>query len=57
MPRPIPKTNAIFPDTISVCAFDVLERDYVRFAVATFVGNIGRLVVTLGLFGSLATIF
>ncbi|MFC7098472.1 YqaA family protein [Halobaculum marinum] len=40
-----------FPDTLSIYAFAVLERDYVRFAVATFVGSVGRLLVTLGLFG------
>ena len=40
-----------FPDTLSIYAFAVLERDYVRFAAATFVGSVGRLLVTLGLFG------
>jgi hypothetical protein len=35
----------------------VLERDYVRFAAATFVGSIGRLIVTIGLFGSLSLAF
>ncbi len=40
-----------FPDTLSIYAFAVLERDYVRFAVATFIGSVGRLLVTLGLFG------
>ena len=34
-----------FPDTLSIYAFSVLERDYVRFAAATFVGSVGRLVV------------
>ena len=34
-----------FPDTISIYAFAVLERDYTRFAIATFVGSIGRLLV------------
>ena len=38
-----------FPDTISIYAFAVLERDYYRFAVATFLGSIGRLLVTMGL--------
>jgi len=37
-----------FPDTISIYAFAVLEEDYVRFALATFVGSVGRLLVTLG---------
>ena len=41
-----------FPDTISIYAFAVLERDYWRFALATFVGSVGRLVVTIGLFGA-----
>jgi membrane protein YqaA with SNARE-associated domain len=36
-----------FPDTISIYAFAVLERDYVKFALATFVGSVGRLLVTL----------
>lgn len=38
-----------FPDTISIYAFAVLERDYYRFAVATFLGSVGRLLVTMGL--------
>jgi uncharacterized membrane protein YdjX (TVP38/TMEM64 family) len=37
-----------FPDTLSIYAFAVLERDYVRFAWATFVGSVGRLLVTVG---------
>jgi membrane protein YqaA with SNARE-associated domain len=36
-----------FPDTLSIYAFSVLEEDYVKFALATFVGSVGRLVVTL----------
>lgn len=36
-----------FPDTVSIYAFSVLEEDYVKFAAATLVGSIGRLVVTL----------
>ncbi len=36
-----------FPDTISIYAFAVLERDYVKFALATFVGSVGRLVLWL----------
>ena len=40
-----------FPDTISIYAFTVLERDYYRFGAATFFGSAGRLVVTLGLAG------
>ena len=40
-----------FPDTLSIYAFTVLEEDYLKFGLATFVGSIGRLVVTLGLVG------
>lgn len=40
-----------FPDTISIYAFAILEEDYVKFALATFVGSVGRLVVTLGVVG------
>ncbi|WP_394327955.1 YqaA family protein [Halogranum amylolyticum] len=36
-----------FPDTISIYAFSVLEEDYVKFALATFVGSAGRLVLWL----------
>jgi membrane protein YqaA with SNARE-associated domain len=46
-----------FPDTISIYAFAVLERDYVRFAAATFVGSLGRLIVTIGLLGSISLAF
>ena len=46
-----------FPDTISIYAFAVLERDYVRFAVATFLGSLGRLLVTIGLVGGLFVVF
>ena len=38
-----------FPDTLSIYAFAVLEEDYYRFAAATFVGSVGRLLITLGL--------
>lgn len=38
-----------FPDTFSIYAFAVLEEDYAKFAVATFFGSVGRLLVTLGL--------
>ncbi|KYH25775.1 SNARE associated golgi protein [Halalkalicoccus paucihalophilus] len=40
-----------FPDTISLYAFAVLEENYWKFAVATFAGSLGRLLVTLGVFG------
>ncbi|MFC6812406.1 YqaA family protein [Natrialbaceae archaeon GCM10025810] len=43
-----------FPDTISIYAFAVLERDYVKFAIATFFGSLGRLVVTAGFVGGVA---
>jgi membrane protein YqaA with SNARE-associated domain len=38
-----------FPDTLSIYAFSVLDSDYPRFAAATFVGSVGRLLVTLGI--------
>ena len=38
-----------FPDTLSIYAFAVLEEDYVKFAMATFAGSVGRLLVTLGI--------
>lgn len=37
-----------FPDTISIYAFVALDDDYLKFAAATFVGSLGRLLVTLG---------
>jgi membrane protein YqaA with SNARE-associated domain len=40
-----------FPDTLSIYAFSVLSEDYLRFALATFVGSVGRLLVTLALIG------
>jgi membrane protein YqaA with SNARE-associated domain len=46
-----------FPDTISIYAFAVLEEDYPRFALATFLGSLGRLAITVGFFGGLATAF
>ena len=44
-----------FPDTLSIYAFAVLERDYVKFALATFAGSVGRLVLWLA--GAEAVIF
>ncbi|WP_374057586.1 YqaA family protein [Halorhabdus salina] len=41
-----------FPDTISIYAFTILEEDYLKFALATFAGSVGRLLVTIGLAGS-----
>jgi len=46
-----------FPDTLSIYAFAVLEEDYLKFAAATFVGSVGRLVVTVALFGGAAAVF
>ena len=34
----------VFPDTISIYAFSVLDEDYPKFAAATFVGSVGRLI-------------
>ncbi len=45
-----------FPDTLSIYAFSILEEDYVKFAIATFIGSLGRLVVTIGFFGGVITI-
>lgn len=39
-----------FPDTLSIYAFSVLEEDYLKFAIATFVGSVGRLLVTIAAF-------
>lgn len=36
-----------FPDTLSIYAFTVIETNYLKFAIATFVGSIGRLTVWL----------
>jgi len=45
-----------FPDTISIYAFSILEKDYLKFAAATFVGSLGRLLVTVGVFGGVAAV-
>lgn len=45
-----------FPDTLSIYAFAILEEDYLKFAIATFVGSLGRLVVTLFFFGGIITV-
>ena len=45
-----------FPDTLSIYAFSVLEEDYVKFAAATFVGSVGRLLVTVALLGGAAAV-
>ncbi|MFB6215946.1 MAG: YqaA family protein [Candidatus Aenigmatarchaeota archaeon] len=46
-----------FPDTVTIYAFSILEGDYVKFALATFVGSVMRLVVTLGFIGGLFSLF
>jgi len=38
-----------FPDTISIYVFSVVDRNYRKFAAATFAGSVGRLVVTIAL--------
>lgn len=40
-----------FPDTISVYAFAVIEEDQVKFAIATFAGSVGRLLLVIGVVG------
>jgi len=40
-----------FPDTVTIYAFAILERDYVRFAAATFAGSVGRLLITVFVVG------
>lgn len=45
-----------FPDTISIYAFAVLEDDYPKFVLATFLGSLGRLLVTLGVVGGVLTL-
>ena len=46
-----------FPDTLSIYAFSVLEGDYAKFALATFAGSAGRLVLTLTVFGGAVVLF
>ena len=45
-----------FPDTISIYAFSILEKDYLKFAIATFVGSLGRLLVTVAFFGGVSAV-
>ena len=40
-----------FPDTISVYAFAVIEENDLKFALATFAGSVGRLLVVIGIVG------
>lgn len=46
----------LFPDTISIYAFTVLEEDYTKFAAATFVGSVGRLLVIIAFFGTVISV-
>ena len=45
-----------FPDTLSIYAFTVLEEDYLKFALATFAGSAGRLLLFLGGFHVLLSV-
>lgn len=46
-----------FPDTLSIYAFSILEDSYVKFALATFAGSVGRLLITLALIKGVFVIF
>ncbi|MFC6726204.1 YqaA family protein [Halobium palmae] len=46
-----------FPDTLSIYAFSVLEEDYLKFAIATFVGSAGRLILWLAGGHALTSVF
>lgn len=35
------------PDTLSIYAFSVIETEYLKFTLATFIGSVNRLVITL----------
>jgi membrane protein YqaA with SNARE-associated domain len=45
-----------FPDTLSIYAFSVLEENYINFAAATFVGGVGRLLLTVVVFGGASAV-
>lgn len=45
-----------FPDTLSIYAFAVIERNYTKFAAATFLGSLGRLLVTAGFLGGITSV-
>lgn len=45
-----------FPDTLSIYAFSVFDLERTRFAVASFVGSVGRLLVVLFFFKGMVTI-
>ncbi len=46
-----------FPDTLSIYAFTVLEENYVKFAAATFVGSMGRLLLVAGVLAPFFSLF
>ncbi|WP_411715649.1 YqaA family protein [Natronomonas sp.] len=46
-----------FPDTVSIYAFTVIEEHTGKFALATFLGSIGRFIVTLVLIGGPLALF
>jgi membrane protein YqaA with SNARE-associated domain len=46
-----------FPDTLSIYAFSVLDEDYQRFAAATFVGSVGRLLIFVGILAPFFNLF
>ncbi len=45
-----------FQDTVSIYVFAILEEDYFKFALATFLGSLGRLLVTVLFVGRAFTI-
>ncbi|MDY7083439.1 MAG: VTT domain-containing protein [Halobacteria archaeon] len=45
-----------FPDTASIYAFSLLERDYTRFAIAVFIGSVMRLLVVAVFFRGILSI-
>lgn len=50
-------TVPFFPDTLSIYAFTVLEEDYLKFAAATFVGSVGRLLLVAGALAPFFSLF
>ena len=46
-----------FPDTVSIYAFAALDESYSKFAVATFFGSLGRLILTIGVFEGAVSLF
>ncbi|QDX39743.1 YqaA family protein [Salarchaeum sp. JOR-1] len=45
-----------FPDTLSIYAFSVIEKDELKFALATFAGSVGRLLVTIAFLMGIAAV-